>query len=102
MLQVKSERIIASAALGVLSILLATGCSASISASRVAEESSTMLTSELGQEPDDFTCDERLPAEVGAEIRCVIEIDGETIDATVTVTEVDGNEVQWEIRTEAP
>jgi hypothetical protein len=98
MRQVKPERILAGAALGALSILLATGCSASLSAEDVAAESSAMLAQQIGQEPDGLTCEEDLPAEVGAEIRCEIDIEGETIGATATVTEVDGNEVGWEIR----
>ncbi|GAA1468737.1 DUF4333 domain-containing protein [Nocardiopsis exhalans] len=98
MRRVKRERIIVGAVLGALSMLVATGCSASISADDVAAESSAMLTQQIGQEPDDLTCEEDLPAEVGAEIRCEIEIEGETIGATATVTEVDGSDVQWDIK----
>lgn len=97
MRQVKHERIIAGAALSAVSLLLVTGCSLSVAADKVAEESSAMLSDQIGQEADEFTCEEDLPAEVGAQIRCEIEIGGETIGATVTVTEVEGNEVGWEI-----
>ena len=56
-----------------------------------------LLAEEVGQTPDEFTCSEDLPAEMGAEIRCELTHEGESIGATVTVTSVDGSDVQWDV-----
>ncbi|MFD6096104.1 DUF4333 domain-containing protein [Nocardiopsis flavescens] len=101
--QVRGNRVITGAVLGALPLLLATGCSFSfggpgaVEAAVVAERSSEMLAEQVGQTPDDFTCADDLPAEVGAEIRCELTSGGETIGATVTVTSVEGNDVQWDV-----
>lgn len=103
MVQVRGNRVITGAVFGALPLLLATGCSFSfggpgaVEAAVVAERSSEMLAEEVGQTPDDFTCADDLPAEVGAEIRCELTSGGETIGATVTVTSVEGNDVQWDV-----
>ena len=97
MQQVLRERIIAGAALGALPLLIATGCAAAISADEVAEQSSAILTEQVGEAPDDVTCPEDLPAEEGAEVRCEVVAEGLTYGATVTVTEVDGNDVHLDI-----
>ena len=106
MWQVKRSRVITGAALGALPLLLATGCSfnfsiggpGAVSAEEVAEKSSEMLAQQIGQAPDDLTCEEDLPAEVGAEIRCELTHEGQSIGATATVTEVDGSDVRWDIK----
>ncbi|RKS08085.1 uncharacterized protein DUF4333 [Nocardiopsis sp. Huas11] len=98
------QRVTAGAVLGALPLLLATGCSFSIGgpgavdAEQVAERSSEMLAEEVGQTPDDFTCTEDLPAEVGAEIRCELTNGGESLGATVTTTAVDGSDVEWDVQ----
>ncbi|WP_017585202.1 DUF4333 domain-containing protein [Nocardiopsis ganjiahuensis] len=105
MRQVKRSRFVTGAALGALPLLLVTGCSfdfsiggpGSVSADEVAEKSSEILAEQVGQTPDDFTCSEDLPAEVGAEIRCELTHGGESIGATVTVTSVEDSEVLWDV-----
>ncbi|WP_053063637.1 DUF4333 domain-containing protein [Nocardiopsis sp. RV163] len=105
MRQTGHRRVITGAALGAASLLLSTGCSFefsiggpdSVSAEQVAERSSEMLAEEVGQTPDDLTCPEDLPAEVGAEIRCNLVDGGMNYGVTVTTTSVDGNDVQWDI-----
>ncbi|MEU3305641.1 DUF4333 domain-containing protein [Nocardiopsis sp. NPDC055551] len=102
MRQFSSDRIIAGAALGALPLLLA-GCSFSfggpgaVPADDVAEQSARMLAEEVGQIPDEVTCADDLPAEVGSEIRCELVDDGVTYGVTVTVTSVEGNDVEWDI-----
>ena len=104
MRQVTRQRVIAGAVLGALPLLLSTGCSFSIGgpsavgADRVAERSSEMLAEETGETPDEFTCADDLPAEVGAEIRCELTKGGDTVGVTVTTTGVDGGDVQWEVQ----
>ncbi|MDT0331346.1 DUF4333 domain-containing protein [Nocardiopsis lambiniae] len=104
MRQIRTDRIITGAVLGALPLFLATGCSfsiggpGSVDAEQVAERSSAILAEQVGQTPDDFTCADDLPAEVGAEIRCELTSGGDTLGVTVTVTSVDGNDVQWDIK----
>lgn len=112
MQQSRRHGIIAGMALGALPLLLATGCSfdfsvgdleavdtvGAVDAAEVAEKSSAMLAEQVGETPDDFTCSEDLPAEVGAEIRCDLTHGGETLGVTVTTTEVDGSDVKWDIK----
>ncbi|CAL9415869.1 MULTISPECIES: DUF4333 domain-containing protein [Nocardiopsis] len=105
MRQTGRRRVITGTALGAVSLLLSTGCSFEFSiggpdavgAEQVAERSSEMLAEEVGQTPDGFTCPEDLPAEVGAEIRCELTADGQTLGVTVTTTSVDGDDVQWDV-----
>lgn len=100
------RRVITGTALGAVSLLLTTGCSFEFSiggpdavdAEQVAERSSEMLAEQVGQTPDDLTCAEDLPAEVGAEIRCELTADGQTLGVTVTTTSVDGDDVQWDVK----
>lgn len=55
------------------------------------------LEAQLGQKPE-ISCADDLVAEVGETIRCELTADdGSTIGATVTATDVDGDDVQYEI-----
>ncbi|MEU3020700.1 MULTISPECIES: DUF4333 domain-containing protein [unclassified Nocardiopsis] len=99
MLNVGRGSVVAGTALGAL--VLVSGCSllgGSVSADEAARVSSEMLAEQVGQEPDDFTCEDDLPAEEGAEIRCELSAGGETLGVTLTVTSVDGGNVEWEIQ----
>ncbi|PDP88564.1 hypothetical protein CQJ94_06055 [Glycomyces fuscus] len=106
MRQAGHNRVIAGAVLGALPLLLSTGCSfdfsiggpGAVDAEQVAQRSSEMLAEQVGQTPDDLTCPEDLPAEVGAEIRCELTSGGETLGVTVTTTSVDGDNVQWDVQ----
>ncbi|KOX09986.1 hypothetical protein ADL05_24920 [Nocardiopsis sp. NRRL B-16309] len=101
--QVKRHTLVTGAVLGALPLLLSTGCSFSIGgpgdvdAELVAERSSEMLA-EAGQAPDEFTCTQDLPAEVGAEIRCNMVSGGMNYGVTITATSVNGTSVQWNIQ----
>ena len=104
MRRTRNNRAIAGAVLGVLPLFLVAGCSfsigipAAVDAETVAEQTSEMLAQEVGQAPDDVTCADDLPAEVGAEIRCEVSQGGVTLGATLTVTEVEGSSVKWDIK----
>ncbi|CAL9458364.1 hypothetical protein SUDANB121_02602 [Nocardiopsis dassonvillei] len=104
MRQLEAHRTITAVTLGALPLLLVTGCSFSlggpgaVDAEQVAERSGEMLAEQVGQTPDDFTCADDLPAEVGAEIRCELTSGGDTLGATVTVTSVDGDNVNWDVK----
>ena len=106
MQQFKRRGVVAGVALGALPLLLVTGCSfnfsvggpGAVSAEEVAEKSSAMLAEQVGETPDEFTCSEDLPPEVGAEIRCELTHGGESLGVTVTTTEVDGSDVKWDVQ----
>lgn len=74
-----------------------TACSNSVSTSELETQISDTLEAQVGQAPDDVTCEEALPAEVGATTRCEL-TDGEDVyGVDVTVTSVEGNVVNFDI-----
>ncbi|MFC7327414.1 DUF4333 domain-containing protein [Marinactinospora rubrisoli] len=90
------------AGLGAAALLSAAGCSFSIGGSSVgsddvANEVARQLETEVGRMPDDVTCPENLPAEVGASVRCELTADGQTYGVTVTATEVEGTNVRFDV-----
>ncbi len=69
-----------------------------MSKGEVEEKVREGVTAEVGVEPISVTCDDDLPAEVGATIRCVLQAEnGDRIGVTVTTTSVDGDDVLFEI-----
>ncbi|MCX6474479.1 DUF4333 domain-containing protein [Rhodococcus sp. (in: high G+C Gram-positive bacteria)] len=82
-----------------LSAALATGaCSASVGTpqvdkSEVASQISTQLAEKIGEPPDDVTC-----PEVGASITCILTEQGTEYDVTATVTSVDGESANFDIK----
>jgi len=90
----------AAAGAAALTLLLA-GCGAgAVSAADVEEQAENQLEEQIGQRPD-ITCEEDLPAEVDASIRCELTA-GEADVAygvTVTATDVsDGGMVNFQIK----
>ncbi|MDN5822305.1 MAG: DUF4333 domain-containing protein [Brachybacterium sp.] len=69
----------------------------SIPAEDIETQINDQLTEMVGQEPEDVTCPEDLPAEEGAEMTCVLSDGGETIDVFVAVTSVEDGEVNFDI-----
>ncbi len=85
-------------ALSVAALVLSTGgCSLSVSQSE--------LEAEVARFADDITqvdCDGDLDGEVGATQDCTATRgDGSTVDVVVTVTEVDGNDVLFDVTSAA-
>ncbi|MDT9592074.1 DUF4333 domain-containing protein [Nocardioides zeae] len=80
--------------------LALTACSAgSVESDDVEDKISSELTQQTGTEPDEVDCPEDLDAEEGATMTCVLTAeDGSTIDVDVEVTEVDGNDVSFDIQ----
>ena len=72
-------------------------CGGSLPADDVADAAADALETELGFRPE-VRCPDDLPADVGAETRCTATVDGQTYGATVTVTSVDGDEAQFDVR----
>ncbi|WP_233515403.1 DUF4333 domain-containing protein [Marinitenerispora sediminis] len=86
-------------------LLAAAGCSfslgvggASVGSDDVANEVARQLEEQVGRAPDDVSCPENLPGEVGASVRCELTADGEAYGVTVTVTEVEGTRVAFDVR----
>ncbi|MEX0768695.1 MAG: DUF4333 domain-containing protein [Microthrixaceae bacterium] len=86
---------------------MSAGCSGSVSGG-VGEVSvdqadleqgvSAELEAVVGQTPASVACEDDLPAEIGAQVRCTVTADdGSEIGATVTVDEVDGTDVKYSV-----
>lgn len=96
----RSIRPAALLALPAAAVLLA-GCTfgpAVVKQADVEKQVSSALEKQVGQAPDSIECPDDLPAEVGAEMTCVLTADETTIDVTVTVDKVDGNNVGFDIK----
>ncbi|PRX99886.1 uncharacterized protein DUF4333 [Allonocardiopsis opalescens] len=69
-----------------------------MSADEVASQVSSELAAQVGYEPEEVTCPEDLPAEVGASIRCELTHEGTTLGVTVTASAVEGGQVDFDIQ----
>jgi hypothetical protein len=88
-------------ALGGVAVLLGlAGCGTDpATAAQVAAEAAEVLEARTGV-PSDVSCPDELPAEVGAELRCVLTPEGDPLQygVTVTVTAVDGNVLDLDVQ----
>ena len=74
------------------------GCgSSSVTSSDVETQISSELEKQVGQAPDSVDCPNDLDAEVGAEERCTLTVDGNDYGVSVKVTKVDGSDVSFDI-----
>ena len=92
-----TKALLATTSAAVLLSLGACGAGA-VEGEELAESVSTELGKEVGQEPDEVVCPESLEAEVGAETRCTLTHEGVSYGVTVTATEVDGGDVNFDIQ----
>lgn len=86
---------------------LLVGCSASVhvgssgpkmSAAKLSETVTEKLAATTGRPKPDITCPEDLAAEVDTTTRCTLTADdGSTLGVTVTVTSVDGDQINFDI-----
>lgn len=83
---------------GAASIALLAGCSmtSEISQDDLQKEVSTQMTPKLGQ-IDEVVCEGGLEAKVDATAQCKLSVNGTWRQATVTATEVDGDNVKFNI-----
>lgn len=70
---------------------------AAVEGAELAESVKTELGKEVGTEPDEVTCPDDLPAEVGAETRCTLTHEGVSYGVTVTATAVQDEDVDFDI-----
>ncbi len=83
----------------VLGLLLGlAGCGGTVEADDVETQISDQLEAQVGQRPDSVDCAEDLPAEMDATIRCELTAGEDILGVTVTVTEVDGDKVNFDIQ----
>lgn len=98
-------------AITLVTALLVTGCSFSVggggdpeeSASKVAKVASDALEEKIGRAPDELSCgDGTIDIVEGKVVDCTLTDGGVTYPATVTITDVDGNDyhVTVEVGTE--
>jgi hypothetical protein len=88
--------------------MLLVGCSGSISVGnmkpklsgdKVADVTAEKLAAQTGQPKPDVSCPEDLVGEVGTTTRCTLTAtDGTTLGVTVTVTSVEGSQVNFDIK----
>lgn len=95
------------AGIAVAAIVGVSGCSVNVGAGtrdlpadRLETEVADTLETELGWRPDAVDCADPLPAEVGAEVRCVLDDGPVKIGATVTATEVRNGRIAFDIVTD--
>jgi hypothetical protein len=82
-----------------VSALVLTGCGeSSVPASDVEEQTSDQLSQQYGEEFQDVSCPEDLPAEEDAEITCELTYEDETRDVAITVTSVEDDTVNFDIQ----
>ncbi|MES9510243.1 DUF4333 domain-containing protein [Streptomyces sp. NPDC000609] len=87
---------------------LLVGCSASVSvgksepklsSDKLAASLADKLASTTGQPRPDITCPEVLVGKIGTETRCTLTAgDGSTLGVTVTVTSVDGKQINYDFK----
>ena len=92
------QRLLTTSASLVLGLLLLSGCGASVVTQADLEKGVTdELTELVGTAPDDVTCPGDLDAEVGTTMRCTLTAGEDELGVTVTVTEVDGSDIAYDI-----
>lgn len=98
-------RVAAGAGLGALAALMVAGCSfsfnigdTSVDSEEISRQASAALEEQIGRAPDDLTCPEDLPGEVGASIRCELTDGGQSYGVTVTTTAVEGSSVDFDVQ----
>lgn len=95
-------KITAAAVLSALALSVA-GCSVQLGGAEVKEADleksvSQTLAAQVGETPDKVDCPGNLKGEVGETMRCTLTEGGETLGVTVTVTSVDGDTVNYDVK----
>lgn len=95
-----SRRLLAAA----LAAAVLAGCSVlgdrSVTRSDLEGAVQQLMEEQSGQAVDSVTCDGDLAGEVDASVRCTATVAGEEVGLTVTTTDVDGNDVRYEVRSD--
>jgi len=82
----------------ITAVLLTGGCGGTdVAKGQLEEQLKTRLTNQAGQGPDLIECPGDLEAKVGATQRCVLTAKEIKVGVNVSVTAVDGAEVQYDV-----
>lgn len=86
--------------LAVAGAALLAGCSStpSVSQSKVEDQISTQLETQVGQKPDAVDCPGDLTGKVGEKMTCELTAGSDKLDVAVDVTAVDGKQVKFDIQ----
>jgi hypothetical protein len=87
--------VLATAALALPLAACSAGTS-SISASSLEKQLADALEKDVGQRPDAIDCPKDLEGEVGAEVRCTLTAGADELGVEVTVTDVDGSDIEFD------
>jgi hypothetical protein len=97
-------RLAAALAAAAVTVAALSGCSVlgdrSVPESDLETAVKQLMEEQSGHPVESVTCDGDLPGEVDATVRCTATVDGETVGLVVTATDVDGNDVRYEVRNE--
>jgi hypothetical protein len=97
-------RFAAALAAAALAVAALSGCSVlgdrSVPKSDLETAVKQLMEEQSGHAVESVTCDGDLPGEVDASVRCTATVGGETVGLTVTATDVDGNDVRYEVRSD--
>jgi hypothetical protein len=69
----------------------------SVSKSDVAGQITSKMTDAAGHKPDAVNCPGDLPAKVGAQLNCEMQVKNQTFNVNVTVTSVNGSDVKFDM-----
>ncbi|SDT65957.1 protein of unknown function [Jiangella sp. DSM 45060] len=98
-------RLPATLAATALAVAALAGCSVlgdrSIPRSDLEGAVKQLMEEQSGQPVDSVGCDGDLAGEVDASVRCTATVAGEEVGLTVTTTDVDGNDVRYEVRNDS-
>ncbi|CAM4274767.1 hypothetical protein MB901379_01486 [Mycobacterium basiliense] len=93
--------LVSGAALGVMASAGACSCSIgsshSVSKEDVVQQITAKMTDAAGNKPESVTCPGNLPAKVGAQLNCEMQVKGSTYNVNVTVTSVNGSDVKFDM-----
>jgi DNA-binding IclR family transcriptional regulator len=78
-------------------LVLLAGCASTVNQTDVEEQISSEVTEALGKGPDTVECPGDLEAKVDATMDCTVMVGTEELPLTVTVTKVDGKDVNFDI-----
>lgn len=85
-----------------LAIVPLTACSVKVthevSRADLEAEVANQLEAQVGTAPEKIECPDSLAAEVGEKMQCVLEHEGTKLPVDVEVTEVDGDDVNFNIQ----
>lgn len=93
------RKFLVSGAAALAALMTLTGCSLSVSESQVEEAIRTNLGPQLPGEIEEVDCPDDLKGEVGQSMQCTMTMAGQQITVEVTVTSVDGSNVNFDINT---